>query len=297
MIGGTGGSLVQRAATQLAAGPVHTLALAREVLGLSGHAGAASQAIFTLLGADARFLVDAHGMWRLRDADRIPGPPLGEIGFAVVDVETTGGSFAQGHRIMDIAVVEVRGGAVVDEWRTLVNPGRGVPPFVESLTGIRTDMLRSAPPFDHVAEEVQRRLQGRVFVAHNANFDWRFVSTELAEVLGEVPDVPRLCTVRLVRALLPRLKRRNLDAVTQHFGIPIHQRHRAYGDALATARVLLRLLDEAAGQGIADLEGLNDRLSGRRRRRPRRRGGAAARERRLEAERAMQGDLLEGVEP
>ena len=119
-----GGSLIQRAAERLATGPVHTLALARDVLGLTGHSGAAAQAIFTLLGADPRFLVDAHGIWRLESAGRLPGPSLSEVGFAVVDVETTGGSFDQGHRIMDIAVVEVRGGAVVDEWRTLVNPGR-----------------------------------------------------------------------------------------------------------------------------------------------------------------------------
>ena len=270
MTAALGGSLVQRAAARLAAGPVHTLELARDVLALSGHAGAAAQAIFTLLGRDHRFLVDPRGRWRLLDGGRLPGPPLSEIGFAVVDVETTGGSFEQGHRIMDIAVVEVRAGAVVDEWRTLVNPGRPVPHFVQALTGIRADMVLSAPHFDHVAAEVQRRLEGRVFVAHNVGFDWRFISAELAEALGQVPDVQRLCTVRLARTLVPRLKRRNLDAVSAHFGVPIHERHRAYGDALATALVLVRLLDEAGGQGIADLEALVDRLRHGRRRRPRR---------------------------
>lgn len=133
-------------------------------------------------------------------------------------------------------------------------------------------MVWAAPHFDHIAGELHDRLEGRVFVAHNAAFAWHFVSTELSEAIGQVPDVARLCTVRLTRTLVPRLRRRNLDAVSAHFEVVIHQRHRAYGDALATARVLLRLLDEATVRGVADLEAL---LSlARRRRRRSRRGGA-----------------------
>ena len=261
-----GGSLVQRAAARLASGPAHALEIAHDVLRLSGHTGAASRAVFTLLGGDRRFGVD-DGVWRLTDPTRSPGPPLAEVRFAVVDVETTGGSFAQGHRIMDIAVVQVHRGAVVDEWRTLVNPGRPVPPFVQGLTGIHPGMVMDAPAFEHVAEELRRRLEGRVFVTHNAAFDWHFVSAELVEATGCVPDVRRLCTVRLARSLLPRLRRRNLDAMTAYYGIPVLQRHRAHGDAFAAARVLLRLIDEASAQGIADLDGLLDRLA-----QPRRRG-------------------------
>ena len=276
-----GASLVQRAAARLAAGPAHTLELARDVLGLSGHAGAASQAIFTLLGSDRRFGVDGQGMWRMVDAARVPGPPLAETCFAVVDVETTGSLGAD--RIMEIAVVEVRGGAVVDEWHTLINPGRPVDPYVQRLTGIRPGMVVDAPTFEHVAEEVHRRLEGRVFVAHNAAFDWHHVSGELAEATGRAPEVRRLCTVRLVRSLLPRLQRRNLDEVSRHYGIPIHERHRAHGDALATARVLVRLIDEASMQGVADLDALFERME-----KPRRKGrrGAAARARRRAAARA-----------
>jgi DNA polymerase-3 subunit epsilon len=276
-----GGSLVQRAAARLAGGPAHTLELAREVLGLAGNAGAAAQAIFTLLGSDRRFRVDADGMWRIGDSARLPGPPLTETGFAVVDVETTGSLGAD--RIMDIAVIEVRGGAVVDEWHTLINPGRPVDPYVQRLTGIRPGMVMDAPTFEHVAEEVHSRLEGRVFVAHNVAFDWHHVSGELAEATGRVPDVQRLCTVRLVRCLLPRLHRRNLDEVSRHYGIRVHERHRAYGDALATARVLVRLIDEAGVQGIADLDALLTRLTEQRRRGRR---GAAARARRRAAARA-----------
>ncbi|HZD03651.1 MAG TPA: exonuclease domain-containing protein, partial [Longimicrobiales bacterium] len=80
----------------------------------------------------------------------------------------------------------------------------------------------------------------------------------------DAPTLPRLCTVRMARRLLPGLRRRNLDALTRHFGIPVHQRHRAFGDALATARILLRLLDEAGCRGIHDLDALQ-RFLGRRR--------------------------------
>lgn len=263
-----GDGLVHRAAAVLREGPVHTLDLAREVLGLRGHAGAASAAVFSLLGADARFEVDGKGRWSLAGGGVHIGRSLGALTYAVVDVETTGGGHGAGHRITEIAIIEVRGGAITDEWQTLVNPGRSIPFVVQSLTGITPGMVDTAPYFDHVAEEIADRLRGRVFVAHNVGFDWRFVSDELTRSGIEVPSVERLCTVRMARRLVHGLRRRNLDALTQHFGVPIQGRHRAYGDALATARVLLRMVDEAQGRGIGDLKALEAylRQGGRRRR-------------------------------
>lgn len=259
-------SLVRTAADLLAGGPAHTLDLARDVLGLTGHAGAASAAVFHLLGTDPRFQVDGEGVWSL-DPDRVPlGARLDSVPFAVVDVETTGGAHWRGHRVIDLSIVEVLGGQIIDEYETLVHPGRAVPPMITALTGITTDMITGAPYFEHVADEIAERLRGRVFVAHNATFDWGFVSAELARAGAEVPDVPKVCTVRMCRRLVPRLRRRNLDVVSRHFGVPIHARHRAHGDALATARVLLRLLDEAAGRGIEDLTTLQWYLKRRRQR-------------------------------
>lgn len=259
--------LAHRAADLLRGGPVHTLELAREVLGLDGHPGAASAAVFALLGADERFRVDGEGRWSLGPGGAHLGRPLSSLPFAVVDVETTGGPSRSGHRIIEIAVVEVRDGVVGDDFRTLLNPGRGIPRMIESMTGITPAMLAGAPEFQHVAPEVVRRLEGRVFVAHNVRFDWRFVADELVRAGWEAPEVGRLCTLRMARRLVPGLRRRNLDAVTRHFGIPVHGRHRAWGDALATARVLLRLLDEAGHRGIHDLESLQRFLRRRRRRR------------------------------
>lgn len=261
-----GPSLVRSAAQLLASGPRHTLDVARRVLGLSGHDGAASAAVFQLLGTDPRFLVDAEGTWRLDAAMAPYGTPLTDVRFAVVDVETTGRGPWLGNRIIEIAIVEARGGAIVDEYATLINPAQGVPGVITSLTGITSAMVAGAPYFEHVAEEVRARLEGRVFVAHNATFDWSFVSSELVAASVDAPDVPRLCTVRMCRRLVPGLRHRNLDVLSRHFGIENHARHRAYGDALVTARVLLRLLDEAAGRGIDDLSTLEWYLKRRRQR-------------------------------
>lgn len=251
-----GPSLVQRAVLLLSDGSLHTLDLARRVLGLTGNPGAASAAVFSLLGVDPRFQVDGQGWWSLVENAPPFGEELGALRYAVVDVETTGGSPDRGHRITEIAVVEVRDGAVFEDFHTLVNPGRSIPLRIAQLTGITDSMVANAPFFDEVAPELFDRLDGRVFVAHNASFDWRFVSYQMRDALGSVPEEPRLCTVQLARRLAPDLRRRNLDAVATHFGVPIHGRHRAFGDALATARVLLRLLDAARSRGASDLTSL-----------------------------------------
>ena len=267
MNGAKPSSLIRAAEDRLRKGPVHTIQLAEEILGTSGHAGALAAAVFQLLGGDRRFLVDGEGMWSL-DPNLAPlGVSLDEVTFAVVDVETTGGGVDRGHRITEIAIVEVRGGRIVDEYQTLVNPGRRVPAVVAGLTGISQAMVDQAPYFEHVADEVLSRLEGRVFVAHNVTFDWRFVSAELLRALGDAPELVRLCTVRMVRRLTPALRHRNLDVVARHFGVQNHGRHRAYGDALATARVFLRLLDEARGRGLEDVATLEWYLRRRRRRR------------------------------
>lgn len=260
----TGGpTLVMKAASLLGEGSIHTLDLAQKVLGLSGNAGAASAAVFALLGTDDRFAVDDHGFWSLVAEGPAPTDGLDALAYAVVDVETTGGSPSRGHRITEVAVVEITEGTITGDFSTLVNPGRRIPPRIAELTGITDEMVAGAPFFEDVAQDLLSHLGGRVFVAHNASFDWRFVSAQLADALGEVPQTRQLCTVQLARRLTPELRRRNLDSLAAHFGIPIHARHRARGDALATARVLLRLLDAARNRGITDFGAL-ERLLARR---------------------------------
>jgi DNA polymerase III subunit epsilon len=249
-------SLAGRVAAILQGGAAHTLDLAREVLGLSGNAGAASAAVFTLLGADPRFRVDREGWWSLAGDGPDPAEELDRLTFAVVDVETTGGSPERGHRITEVAVVEMRGGGVVGEFQALVNPGRPIPPRISRLTGITDRMVAGAPYFEEVAQELFTWLDGRVLVAHNAPFDWRFLSHQLADALGCVPQGGRLCTLQMARRLAPGLARKNLDALASHFGVSFLSRHRAHGDALATARVFSYLLDEARSRGAHDLTSL-----------------------------------------
>ena len=253
-------SLLERAAEALARDPVPTLELARRVMGMRGNPEAAARAVFTLLGSDPRFRVDVDGVWTLaEDADPV-GRPLAGLRFAVVDVETTGGAPTRGDRITEVAVVHVNDGIVGESFESLVDPGRPIPPRIQGITGITDAMVRTAPPFEAIADRVRDRIRDRVFVAHNAAFDWRFVHAELLEATGDSPRVERLCTVRLGRLLEPRLRSHGLDSLAGHFGVPIADRHRALGDALATARILVHLLREADARGIRDLGSLRRHL-------------------------------------
>lgn len=195
---------------------------------------------------------------------------LRSLSFAVVDVETTGAQAGRDDRITEIAIVPVLGGKVGEPWQTLVHPGRAIPPFISALTGITNEMVADAPRFHEIADDVCARLGGHIFTAHNAAFDRRFVSSELARTCRINLDGTSLCTVRLARRLLPTLTRRSLDFVCQHFGIRITDRHRAGGDALATAHVLLRLFDVAEESGVTTWPQLQRHLSGPARRTARR---------------------------
>lgn len=174
------------------------------------------------------------------------------MSWVVVDVETTGTRAWQGDRVTEIAAVVVRDGEIAEVFETLVNPQRPIPPWITRLTRITWDMVKDAPAFGAVCDPLLRTLEGNVFVAHNARFDWSFVSMEVQRATGRVLDGRQLCTVRLARKLLPQLRSRSLDFVARYYGVEIepHLRHRAAGDAIATAQVLLRLLRDARDRGV-----------------------------------------------
>ena len=221
---------------------------------------------------------DAEAPTPARRAPALPGDDdrLDALPYVVVDVETTGGSPEHGHRITEIAAVTVEGGQVRDVYETLVNPGRPIPPEIMRLTGITWEMVRHKAPFHAVCDDVVGALAGRVFVAHNAAFDWRFVTSEVARTSGRVLDGRRLCTVRMSRKLLPQLRSRSLGYVAEWYGATKFAetyfearhgrerpwRHSAAGDAVATAHCLLRLLDDAAGHGVTTWGELDRWLAG-----------------------------------
>ncbi|MEK0430968.1 MAG: hypothetical protein RL139_772 [Gemmatimonadota bacterium] len=191
---------------------------------------------------------------------------LHTLPYAVVDVETTGGQPGTGDRVTEVAAVLVEGGTTTLAFHSLINPGRPIPWHITRLTGIDDAMVRDAPRFADIAGELAAQLAGRVFVAHNARFDFGFLSAEFARV-APVPladlVIGQLCTVRLARKLLAHLPRRNLDAVAHHYGVAIQDRHRASGDALATAAVLRGLLGDASRRGVHTWTDLDDWLASR----------------------------------
>jgi DNA polymerase-3 subunit epsilon len=148
---------------------------------------------------------------------------------AFVDLETTGAT-ASHDRITEIGIVEVDPDGTVREWQQLVNPGIQIPPFIEQLTGISNAMVKNAPPFAAVAEETLRRLQGRLFIAHNARFDYGFLKSEFKR-LGINFRGSVLCTVKLSRELYPEHKKHNLDSLIERHALQAQARHRALADA------------------------------------------------------------------
>ncbi|HWK89120.1 MAG TPA: 3'-5' exonuclease [Longimicrobium sp.] len=197
--------------------------------------------------------------------------PLRDEEWVVVDVETTGGTPARGHRVTEVAAVRVAGGEIRDTWCSLVNPERPIPGMITSLTGISDGMVSSQPRFAQVARQVESALSGGVFVAHNAGFDWRFICHEMAMATGTRPAGRQLCTVRLARRLLPELPSRSLDGLALYFGVRIDARHRALDDAVATARVLLRMLEMLEEREVQDWDALQAVLRRRKPRKSRRR--------------------------
>ena len=176
---------------------------------------------------------------------------------ACVDLETTGGHAGR-DRIMEAGIVLMDDGEVVEEYSTLVNPGARIPYAIQQFTGITEAMVTDAPPFAAVADEVAARLEGRLFVAHNARFDYGFLRSEFRR-LGRRFRAPVLCTVRLSRALTPGERGHNLDAVMARHGIACEARHRALGDA----RVLADFLGIArAGWPEGTLAPIVKRLTG-----------------------------------
>jgi DNA polymerase-3 subunit epsilon len=195
-----------------------------------------------------------------------PEDELRRLEYVVVDLETTGGSAYRGHRITEFAAVRMTSdGVVIDEFSTLVNPLRRIPPFITALTRITPDMVADAPLFHEIVPQVRRILDGAVFVAHNAAFDHGFLSAELAR-LNQPLSGRKLCTVRLARRTVPELGHRSLDALAYFFSIDIEARHRAFGDARATAVLLARLLDRLEDHEVRRWHELEKFL----RRRPRR---------------------------
>ncbi len=170
-----------------------------------------------------------------------------EQDYVVVDVETTGGR-GEHHRITEIGAVRVRDGRIIEEFSTLLNPQRTIPPNISRLTGITPEMVMDAPYFADIADAFERFLGGAIFVAHNVEFDYGFVAREYRR-LGRRFRMPKLCTCASMRKLYPGHRSYSLSNLCRDLGIPLTNHHRALCDARAAAELLI-LVNEKRGESL-----------------------------------------------
>jgi len=170
--------------------------------------------------------------------------------YAVVDIETTG-SRKGGNAITEVAVVKVKGGEIIDEWSSLINPQRPIPRHITHLTGIDDRMVRNAPIFSDIASTLKHQLGGCIFVAHNVGFDYGFIKAAYQHI-GQGFRMPKYCTIRNARKTFPGLPSYSLGNLTKEFDIDLENHHRALADATATAH-LLRLIQENNAQTASEL--------------------------------------------
>jgi DNA polymerase III subunit epsilon len=169
--------------------------------------------------------------------------------YAIVDIETTG-SYAANNGITELAIVLHDGNKIVDRYETLINPETPIPRYIQALTGIHPGMLTDAPVFSDIAFRVFGLLKEAIFVAHHVNFDYSFVKYQL-EQCGFELNTRKLCTVRLSRKVFPGLRGYSLGKLCEDLDIPILNRHRAGGDADATAILFEKILKNDSSGAVA----------------------------------------------
>lgn len=154
---------------------------------------------------------------------------INEKNFTIVDVETTGGS-PFFNRVIEIGLLRVEKGEVVERYQTLVNPEMEIPEFITKMTGITQEQADAAPRFEDLAEDILSKFEDAIFVAHNSQFDYGFLKEEFRR-LDLAFSMPQLCTVRLSRALYKDFKHHNLTALIERYEFECENRHRAFDDA------------------------------------------------------------------
>ncbi|MGF1472464.1 MAG: DEDD exonuclease domain-containing protein [Rubrobacteraceae bacterium] len=222
--------------------PVSAEDICTELLRLPMLDGDAGDHVASLVKDDPRFLWNGSGGLRTADVGSLP---LEEAPYVVFDLETTGTSAAKGG-ITELGAVKLVGGAVVEEFSTLVNPEMPITPFVVRLTGITNSMVADAPTVEEVMASFEEFVEGAVLVGHNVQFDASFV----AAARGEPLPNPILDTLRLARTLVPGLRRYRLGSLAGHFGVRQVPNHRALSDAAATAEIFLKLSKLLRSAGV-----------------------------------------------
>ena len=171
--------------------------------------------------------------------------------YVIVDIETTGGNKNTG-RITEIAAIKHDGSKIVDTYETLINPGRPIPSFIQKLTGINDEMVKDAPTFAEIAGELDKFTANSIFIAHNVNFDYRFIREEFRKI-GRDFSRRKLCTVQLSRKAFPGLPSYSLNKITKELTISLDGHHRAGVDARATAKLFQKIIEKESSKDLFDL--------------------------------------------
>ena len=169
--------------------------------------------------------------------------------FAIVDIETTGGSLAQGSRITEVAVVIHDGEKIIQRYSTLVNPQSYIPAFITNLTGITNEMVENAPVFSEVASDLLSLFENRIFVAHNVSFDYGHLLNEFKRC-GISYKSEKICTCTMSRKIFPGFGSYSLGKLSKNLGIEMEKHHRALSDANAAAEILDLLIRKAGIEAI-----------------------------------------------
>ena len=162
--------------------------------------------------------------------------------YAIIDIETTGGKFNE-EKITEIAIYKFQNNRLSDQIYTLVNSVKEIQPFIQNLTGINREMLKKAPKFKDISKKIMHITNNCIFVAHNADFDYRVLRNEFTNI-GVNFNRKTLCTIELSKELLPGQDSYSLGKLTTSLGIKIEKRHRADGDAMATLKLFKMLLEK-----------------------------------------------------
>ncbi len=198
------------------------------------------------------YIVDQFNRFYQYLFKKIDFTDLKDLNYTVVDLETTGFQYPPVDRIIEIGAVRIENLTIKDTFSTLVNPLKKIPQIATEVTGIRDEDVVNAPTIGKALKEFFRFSTDTVVVAYNVSFDYYFIQETSKLSLGYVPEAKTLCAFELSKKILYFLERYDLDVVAEYFNIRIENRHRALGDAIATAKIFLLLIDILKKIGITN---------------------------------------------
>jgi DNA polymerase-3 subunit epsilon len=175
--------------------------------------------------------------------NKITEIPFEEAEYCIFDFETTGIS-PKKEKVIEIGIVRINNGKIVDSFSTFINPGRKIPFYITQITGITSSETENAPYFDEVFPKIKEFFGDSILVAHNINFDYSFLKHECINHGIEIPEINSICTLRLARKLYPELSSKSLGSIVKYLKIRHRNVHRALGDSTATAKVFMKMFKQ-----------------------------------------------------